>query len=65
LARQSPAAVVASAATPKERVLIATLQTVAAEALAHKFEPPAIVAVGDIVNFRERLMGAKTSKVKS
>ncbi len=65
LSPQMPAAVIASAATPKERLLVATLETLAAKARAHKFEPPAIVAIGEIVNFRERLIVATTSKAKS
>jgi uroporphyrin-III C-methyltransferase len=55
---QTPAAIIASAATPKERLLVSTLGKLAAEAQAQKFEPPAIVAIGDIVNFRGRLLGA-------
>jgi uroporphyrin-III C-methyltransferase len=61
LAPQTPAAVIASAATPKERLLVATLETVAAQARAKNFEPPAIVAIGDIVEFRERLLSATPS----
>jgi uroporphyrin-III C-methyltransferase len=55
---QTPAAIIASAATPKERLLVSTLGKLAAEAQAQKFEPPAIVAIGDIVNFRSPLLGA-------
>jgi uroporphyrin-III C-methyltransferase len=58
LPAQTPAAVIASATTPQERVLITTLDKVAAEARAQEFEPPAIVVIGDIVNWRARLLGA-------
>jgi uroporphyrin-III C-methyltransferase len=61
LAPQTPAAVIAAAATPKERVLISTLARVAADARAQKFEPPAIVAIGEIVDFRARLLAASGS----
>jgi siroheme synthase len=50
--------VIASATTPKERVLISTLENLARDSRAQKFEPPAIVVVGDIVTTRARLIGA-------
>src|SRR5689334_15801283 len=49
LAAETPAAVIASAATPHERVLISTLGTLAADARKQKCEPPAIVVIGEIV----------------
>ena len=58
MAPKTSAAIIASAATPKERLLIGTLETLAAEARAQKFEPPAIVAIGDIVKFRQRLVAS-------
>jgi uroporphyrin-III C-methyltransferase len=57
LAGTTPAAVIASATTPQERILISTLEKVAADAREQKFEPPAIVVIGDIVNAREQLLG--------
>jgi uroporphyrin-III C-methyltransferase len=57
LAAQTPAAVIAAATTPKQRVLVATLETLAAETRAHKIEPPAIVVIGDIVAKRDLLLG--------
>jgi uroporphyrin-III C-methyltransferase len=57
LAGTTPAAVIASATTPKERILVSTLAKLAADARQQKFEPPAIVVIGDIVNARERLVG--------
>jgi len=57
LAPQTPAAIVASAATPKERVLISTLGNLFADAREQKFEPPAIVVIGEIVTARPRLLG--------
>ena len=57
LAAATPAAVIASATTPRERILVSTLQNLAADARAKKFEPPAIVVIGDIVGLRGRLLG--------
>jgi uroporphyrin-III C-methyltransferase len=55
---QTPAAVVASATTPSQRVLISTLEKIAAAAHAQNFEPPAIVVIGEIVTMRKKLLGA-------
>jgi uroporphyrin-III C-methyltransferase len=54
---QTPAAVIASATTSAERILVSTLARVAQEARVQKFEPPAIVVVGEIVGVRDRLVG--------
>ena len=58
LAPQTPAAIIASTATPLERVLISTLDELAADARAQKCEPPAIVVIGEIVKVREQLLAA-------
>ena len=58
LAPQTPAAIIASTATPHERVLVSTLQQLAADARRQKYEPPAIVVVGEIVKVREQLLAA-------
>jgi uroporphyrin-III C-methyltransferase len=57
LGAATPAAVIASATTPKERVLISTLGNVCTDAREQKFEPPAIVVIGDIVTMRPQLLG--------
>jgi uroporphyrin-III C-methyltransferase len=57
LAPQTPAAVIASATTPKERIFVSTLQKLAADARQQNLEPPAIVIVGEIVNSRALLLG--------
>jgi len=54
---ETPAAVIASATTSAERILVSTLARVAQEARAQAFEPPAIVVVGEIVGVRDRLVG--------
>ena len=58
LAGATPAAVIASATTPRQRVLVSTLEKLARDAREQEFEPPAIVVIGDIVTLRERLIGA-------
>jgi uroporphyrin-III C-methyltransferase len=57
LAADTPAAVIASATTPKERILVSTLRKLAAAVREQKIEPPAIVVIGEIVKMRERLRG--------
>jgi uroporphyrin-III C-methyltransferase len=58
LAPETPAAVIAAATTSAQRVLVSTVERVAAEARAQQFEPPAIVVIGDIVTIRDQLLGA-------
>jgi uroporphyrin-III C-methyltransferase len=64
LAGDTPAAVIASATTPKERVLVSSLAQLAATAREQKFEPPAIVVIGDIVTVRKNLTRADSSATK-
>ena len=61
LAPQTPAAIIASAATPHERVLVSTLAALAADARDQKIEPPAIVVIGEIVKVRAQLLAAAAS----
>jgi uroporphyrin-III C-methyltransferase len=61
LAAGTPAAVIVSATTPKQRVVVSTLETLAADARAQKLEPPAIVVIGDIVTLRDELAAAEPS----
>jgi len=56
LALGTPAAVIASATLPEERILVSELQRVAAEATALNLEPPAIIAIGAIVAIRAELL---------
>jgi uroporphyrin-III C-methyltransferase len=58
----TPAAVIASATTPRQRVLVSRLDKLAEEARVQNFEPPAIVVIGDIVSMRERLIGEHAGK---
>ena len=64
LAGDTPAAVIASATTPKQRVLVSSLAQLAADARAQKFEPPAIVVIGDIVKMRAEFTRADASAAK-
>jgi uroporphyrin-III C-methyltransferase len=57
LAAQTPAAAIASATTPKQRVLVSTLEKLAEDAREQKIEPPAIVVIGEIVEMRSQLLG--------
>jgi uroporphyrin-III C-methyltransferase len=52
----TPAAVIASATTPKQRIVVSTLEKLPAAVRAQTIEPPAIVVIGDIVNARTQLM---------
>jgi uroporphyrin-III C-methyltransferase len=58
---ETPAAIVVAATTPKERVLVSTLEKLFADTQEQKFEPPAIVVIGEIVDFRARLLGQGTT----
>jgi uroporphyrin-III C-methyltransferase len=62
--RKTPAAVIAGATTPQERILISTLERVAQDAREQAFEPPAVVVVGEIVGLRNRLLGAPNEETQ-
>jgi uroporphyrin-III C-methyltransferase len=63
LAADTPAAVIASATTPKQRLLVSTLEKLAAAVREENIEPPAIVVVGEIVKMRTALLEvASTTK---
>ena len=50
-----PAAMLSRATTPRQKVVTATLATIAAAARAGGIEPPAMLVVGEVVTYRERL----------
>ncbi|WP_157015350.1 uroporphyrinogen-III C-methyltransferase [Mesorhizobium xinjiangense] len=56
LVPSTPAAVIAAATTPQEQVLVATLDTLAAESRTAGMSSPALVVVGGIVSMRAELM---------
>jgi siroheme synthase len=56
LAADTAAAVISSATLAEERVLVSTLDGIAADAHAAQFAAPAIVVIGDVVHTRQRLL---------
>lgn len=52
---ETPAAVVERAATPRQRTVISTLESIADEAEAARIRPPAIVIIGDVAEMTNRL----------
>jgi uroporphyrin-III C-methyltransferase len=57
-----PVAIVAKATTPEQRVVETTLARAAADAEAERLEPPALVAIGEVVRLRAQLdwLGGRT-----
>jgi len=53
----TPAALIHMAYWPGQRVVVATLGTIAAEAVRAGIEPPATLVVGEVVRMREKLNG--------
>jgi len=53
--RDEPAAMLSKATTPSQKVVTATLSTIAAAVKADGIEPPAMLVVGEVVTYRERL----------
>jgi uroporphyrin-III C-methyltransferase len=60
----TPAAVIASATTPKEHILVSTLEQLAAAVRGQNIEPPAIVVIGAIVDARDALLADDTVAAK-
>lgn len=54
-AASTPVAVICDGTTDRERVVVSTLASVAADAAAQEVRPPAVVVVGEVVRMRERL----------
>ena len=50
-----PVAIICKATMPNQQVLISTLERCKSDVLASELIPPALIVVGDIVNFREYL----------
>jgi uroporphyrin-III C-methyltransferase len=55
----TPAAVIASATLPQQRVLVSSLERIAAESQAADLAAPALVVVGDIVSTRRQILDAQ------
>jgi uroporphyrin-III C-methyltransferase len=54
----TPAAIVVSATMVDERIVVSTLDRVAADAQQHQLGTPSIIVIGNIVKVRERLIEA-------
>ena len=65
LCGDTPAAVIASATTPDQRVVVSTLDKLAAAVREQNIEPPAIVVIGEIVRMRETLHAGFSSAEKT
>ena len=52
---ETPVAVVQWATLPRQRTLVGSLQTIAADVAREGIEPPAIIIIGEVVNYRETL----------
>jgi uroporphyrin-III C-methyltransferase len=61
----TPAAVIASATTPAQRIVVSTLQTLAATVREQTIEPPAIVVIGEIVRLRDKLLASSAAAEKA
>jgi uroporphyrin-III C-methyltransferase len=57
LAPSTPAAVVVGATTADERVIVSSLERVAADAQQYQLGTPSIIVIGEIVKLREGLLG--------
>ncbi|HEX7328521.1 MAG TPA: uroporphyrinogen-III C-methyltransferase [Casimicrobiaceae bacterium] len=60
LAPSTPAAVVAEGTTPRERVVVGTLATLAARTASAALEPPTLIIVGEVVALRRACAAAST-----
>jgi uroporphyrin-III C-methyltransferase len=56
IAAATPAAIIVSASTPRQRVVVSTLEKLASDAREQKLEPPAIVVIGEIVKLRDDML---------
>jgi uroporphyrin-III C-methyltransferase len=56
LAADTPAAAIASATLPEQRIVVATLGALADDIARHGILPPAVVVIGEIVRTRARLL---------
>jgi uroporphyrin-III C-methyltransferase len=61
----TPAAVIASATLPQQRVLVSSLERIAAESQAAALAAPALVVIGDIVSTRQRILDARAGLERS
>jgi uroporphyrin-III C-methyltransferase/precorrin-2 dehydrogenase/sirohydrochlorin ferrochelatase len=55
LSAATPAAVVQQGTTPRQRVVIGTLETLADKVVAAEMKPPCLTIVGEVVTLRDKL----------
>ena len=51
--KETPAAIIEWGATPRQRTLVGTLETIAGIAQTHALQPPAITVIGEVARLRE------------
>ena len=61
----TPAAVIASATLPQQRVLVSSLERIAAESQAADLAAPALVVIGDIVSTRQQILDTRAEFERS
>ncbi len=59
---KTPAAIIVAATTPAERILVSTLERIAADAREQALELPAIAVIGDIVKMRDHLLATVANR---
>jgi uroporphyrin-III C-methyltransferase/precorrin-2 dehydrogenase/sirohydrochlorin ferrochelatase len=64
LSAGTPAAVVQQGTTPRQKVVTATLHTLAEKVAAADMKPPCLTIIGDVVTLREKLDWFRPSGVK-
>jgi uroporphyrinogen III methyltransferase/synthase len=52
---ETPAAIVSWGTTPRQRVAVGTLATIAQKAAAAKIPPPSVIVIGEVTRLREKL----------
>ncbi len=52
---QTPVAIVQWATLPRQRTLVGTLESIVADVAREGLEPPAVIIIGEVVNYREEL----------
>jgi uroporphyrin-III C-methyltransferase len=65
LPAETPAAAIVAATRAEQRIVVSSLGHLAADVQRHRLEPPAIVAIGDIVKVRDCLQPSALSSVPS
>lgn len=51
----TPAAIIEWGTTPRQKVIVSTLKNLSRNARTHNIQPPAVLVIGEVVKFRERL----------